>query len=290
MTNCWVIVEPPWTAPPERMSCCSGSGDAEEVDPAVLVEALVLDRDDRLLHRRRDLLGLEQDPPLVPGQGGQLGPVGGAARPSSARGRTGRAPRGRAGPARRPSSRRRPRRRPPAAASPATTKAMRSFFSRGFSALADARRPRRLRRPERRSRSQVAPCARRSSDQLTPCSRRSSRARRRSALRSAFSRRFCSSRSRPAGPRARGRSAPWQRGRRRRSTTARPCLSGLDLRALFPCAAFRCGAVGGEARSFVACAGARRVVAGPPPRAPPRGRQSRSSPAPPASRSCLPAI
>ena len=49
LTNCCVIVEPPWTRPavgdvgPERAQ------DAAEVDAAVLVEALVLDRDDRLL-------------------------------------------------------------------------------------------------------------------------------------------------------------------------------------------------------------------------------------------------
>ena len=39
--------------------------DAEEVDSAVLVEALVLDRHHRLLERGRDLVGLEQDPLLV---------------------------------------------------------------------------------------------------------------------------------------------------------------------------------------------------------------------------------
>ena len=39
--------------------------DAAEVDAVVLVEALVLDRDDRLLHDRRDRLGADEDAALV---------------------------------------------------------------------------------------------------------------------------------------------------------------------------------------------------------------------------------
>ena len=41
-----------------------GASDAAQVDAAVLVEALVLDRDDRLLHDRRDVLGLQEDAAL----------------------------------------------------------------------------------------------------------------------------------------------------------------------------------------------------------------------------------
>ena len=48
-----------------------GAGDAHDVDPAVLVEALVLDRDDRLLHRRRDVRRLDEDPGLVTGERGE---------------------------------------------------------------------------------------------------------------------------------------------------------------------------------------------------------------------------
>ena len=44
------------------------AADAAEVDAVVGVEALVLDRDDRVLHHRRDLALLEQDPLLVAGQ------------------------------------------------------------------------------------------------------------------------------------------------------------------------------------------------------------------------------
>ena len=44
------------------------AADAAEVDAVVGVEALVLDRDDRVLHHRRDLALLQQDPLLVAGQ------------------------------------------------------------------------------------------------------------------------------------------------------------------------------------------------------------------------------
>ena len=45
--------------------------DPAYVDAAVLVEALVLDRDDRLLHQRRDLVGAEQDPALRAAEDGE---------------------------------------------------------------------------------------------------------------------------------------------------------------------------------------------------------------------------
>ncbi len=44
-----------------------GAGDALIVDPAVLVEALVLNRNRSLLHRLGDLIGLDQDPAVVGG-------------------------------------------------------------------------------------------------------------------------------------------------------------------------------------------------------------------------------
>ena len=43
-----------------------GADDAVDVDAAVLVEALVLDRDDRVLHLRRDVLRRHEDPALRP--------------------------------------------------------------------------------------------------------------------------------------------------------------------------------------------------------------------------------
>jgi hypothetical protein len=46
-----------------------GAGDAEDVDAAVVVEALVLDRHDGLLHRRRDVGRLDEDPGLVAREG-----------------------------------------------------------------------------------------------------------------------------------------------------------------------------------------------------------------------------
>src|SRR5215218_2651222 len=46
--------------------------DADDVDAAVLVEALVLDRDGRLLHDRRDLIRRDQDASSVVGQGRDL--------------------------------------------------------------------------------------------------------------------------------------------------------------------------------------------------------------------------
>jgi hypothetical protein len=44
------------------------AGDAAQVDAVVLVEALVLDRDDRLFHDRRDLVAVDEDPALGPAQ------------------------------------------------------------------------------------------------------------------------------------------------------------------------------------------------------------------------------
>ncbi len=51
------------------------AGNALVVDAAVLVEAAVLDRDDRLLHDRGDLVRLDQHAALVVGEGRQAGAV-----------------------------------------------------------------------------------------------------------------------------------------------------------------------------------------------------------------------
>ena len=51
------------------------AGDAADVHAVVLVEALILDRDDRLAHDRRDLLGLDEDAALVAAQDGQHAPA-----------------------------------------------------------------------------------------------------------------------------------------------------------------------------------------------------------------------
>jgi hypothetical protein len=71
LMNCCVIVEPPWT-----MFCEVGpnrSRHALDVDALVLPEAPVLDRHDRLLHHRGDLVGLDDDPALGPAQDGEHG-------------------------------------------------------------------------------------------------------------------------------------------------------------------------------------------------------------------------
>ena len=52
------------------------AGDAAQVDAVVGVEAAVLDRDDRLLHHRRDLRRVDRDPALVAGQEPEGAPVG----------------------------------------------------------------------------------------------------------------------------------------------------------------------------------------------------------------------
>ena len=75
LTNCWVIVEAPCCGRAGDDVVDDRAGDALEVDAAVLVEALVLDRDRRLLHHRRDLVGLVEDPALVVGEGRQLDAV-----------------------------------------------------------------------------------------------------------------------------------------------------------------------------------------------------------------------
>ena len=72
MTNCWVIVDPPCVAPDAEDVLEDGAADALVVDAAVLVEALVLDRDHGLLHHRGDVGRVDQDPALVVGQGGDL--------------------------------------------------------------------------------------------------------------------------------------------------------------------------------------------------------------------------
>ena len=53
-TSCWVIVEPPSTASPASRSLTAARRIALVVDSAVLVEALVLDRDRRQLQLLRD--------------------------------------------------------------------------------------------------------------------------------------------------------------------------------------------------------------------------------------------
>ena len=68
LTNCCVIVEPPSTMLFWRTSCQSGAGDAADVDAVVLEEALVLDRDDRLAHDRRDVVGADEHAALVAAQ------------------------------------------------------------------------------------------------------------------------------------------------------------------------------------------------------------------------------
>ena len=56
LTYCCVIVEPPSTTALLRMSSQAARSDPADVDAVVLEEPLVLDRDDRLLHDRRDLV------------------------------------------------------------------------------------------------------------------------------------------------------------------------------------------------------------------------------------------
>ena len=71
-----------------------GAGDAAHVDAVVLEEALILDRDDRLAHDRRDVLRVDEHAALVAAQHGEHRPtvrgVDDACRPRSA-GRRGRA-------------------------------------------------------------------------------------------------------------------------------------------------------------------------------------------------------
>src|SRR6185295_14999928 len=50
-----------------------GASDAAQVDAVVLVEAFVLDRDDRLLHDRRDVVRADEDATLGAPQGGEDG-------------------------------------------------------------------------------------------------------------------------------------------------------------------------------------------------------------------------
>ena len=65
LTNCRVIVEAPWVEPPGITSATRARPMPWIVDAAVLVEALVLDRDHGLLDVGRDVLGLDQDPLVV---------------------------------------------------------------------------------------------------------------------------------------------------------------------------------------------------------------------------------
>ena len=61
MTNCCVIVEPPSTTPCELHVLPQRARDAADVDAVVLVEASVLDRDDRLPHDRRHVVDVLQE-------------------------------------------------------------------------------------------------------------------------------------------------------------------------------------------------------------------------------------
>ena len=51
--------------------CPDGAHDAVQVDAAVLVEALVLDVDDRVLHPRRDVVPLDELARLRPAEDGE---------------------------------------------------------------------------------------------------------------------------------------------------------------------------------------------------------------------------
>ena len=111
LTNCCVIVEPPWTAFCGEDVLVEGAADAAQVDAVVGVEAAVLDRDDRVLHDRRDLVSRRKDPLLVAGQ--DADPLPWRSTMTELRGWP--APRAPAGRRRRPSSSRTPSRRRPAA-------------------------------------------------------------------------------------------------------------------------------------------------------------------------------
>ena len=75
LTNCWVIVEAPCCGRAGEDVLVKRAGDALVVDAAVLVEAAVLDRDNRLLHHRGDLARLDEDPALVVGERGSRVPL-----------------------------------------------------------------------------------------------------------------------------------------------------------------------------------------------------------------------
>jgi len=63
-TNCWVIVEPPWDDALVRDVGPEGARHAADVDAAMLVEALVLDRDDRVPEPRGHRGRRDDDPRL----------------------------------------------------------------------------------------------------------------------------------------------------------------------------------------------------------------------------------
>ena len=71
LTNCCVIVEPPWTADLCSMSAQERAPHAADVDAAVLVEPPVLRRDDRLLDPRRDLVALHEHAALAAAKHGE---------------------------------------------------------------------------------------------------------------------------------------------------------------------------------------------------------------------------
>ncbi len=65
-TSCIVSVDPPWMpCRPTEDVLDAGAQDALVVEPAVLVEAAVLDRDRRLLQRLRDLVAVDGGPQHV---------------------------------------------------------------------------------------------------------------------------------------------------------------------------------------------------------------------------------
>ena len=73
LTNCCVIVEPPWTTLLWRMSAQAARTMPCRSIAAVLVEALVLDVDDRVLHPGRDLVPVDEHARLRPAQDGEHG-------------------------------------------------------------------------------------------------------------------------------------------------------------------------------------------------------------------------
>ena len=75
--SCWVMVDPPWRQLPLSQPHLERAGDADRVDADMAAEALVLDRDHRRAHRRRDLV-IGQPAAEARPQRDQQGPVGGA--------------------------------------------------------------------------------------------------------------------------------------------------------------------------------------------------------------------
>ena len=68
--SCWVIVLPPSAIAPRAEVAPHRAAEADGVDAPVPVEAMVLDRDDRLAQRGRDLVQGHVAPVLVQGEPG----------------------------------------------------------------------------------------------------------------------------------------------------------------------------------------------------------------------------